>query len=219
MLHGSHMGPPPVMPWGGSPIAEEPLTWPPPLGGYWTPPPSSGYWPPLPPAGHPGQSSSTPHPLSGYGYWPLPPWAPPNGGQVLSWGMPPWMTQTPQPQRHSSSPQTVSHSCLLSIVPFTIWTNVECLTYSSISIFKCPSSSVGHEFMDGALNMGGPVRVRVVATTLWRRDRVVLHMWCICVVKWHLCIVVNTMDYCCDICIVSWSGYGVKWARIGSSHP
>jgi hypothetical protein len=30
-----------------------------------------------------------------------------------------------------------------------------CLAYSSISIFKHPSSSIGHEFIEGALNMGG----------------------------------------------------------------
>jgi hypothetical protein len=30
MLQGSQMGPTPVMPWGGSPIAGQTLTWPPP---------------------------------------------------------------------------------------------------------------------------------------------------------------------------------------------
>jgi hypothetical protein len=64
MLQGSHMGPPSVMPWGGSPAAGQPPTWPPapPPGGYWPPPPSSGYWPPPPLANHLGQSSSTPPP-------------------------------------------------------------------------------------------------------------------------------------------------------------
>jgi hypothetical protein len=44
---------------------------------------------------------------------------------------------------------------ILSIVTFVIQANVECLTYSSIYVFKHPSSSVGHEFIDGVLNMGG----------------------------------------------------------------
>jgi hypothetical protein len=44
---------------------------------------------------------------------------------------------------------------ILSIVTFVIQANVECLTYSSIYVFKRPSSSVGHEFIDGVLNMGG----------------------------------------------------------------
>jgi hypothetical protein len=121
MLQGSHMGPPPVMPWEGSPVAGQHPTWPlPSSDGYWPPPPSSGYCPPLPPASHPGQSSNTPPPPFSYRYWSSPPWAPPAGGQVPPWGMPPWTTSMPQPQRHSSSPQTVSHSCLLSIVPFII---------------------------------------------------------------------------------------------------
>jgi hypothetical protein len=146
MLQGSHMGPPPIMPWAGSPTAEQPPTWPPPSppGGYWPLQPSNGYWPPSPLAGHPGQSSSTPLPPSGYIFWPPSPW-----------GMPPWMTPTPQPQRHSSSPPTVSHSCLHSIVPFIIRANVKCLAYSSISVFNHPSSSAGREFVVGAVNMGG----------------------------------------------------------------
>jgi hypothetical protein len=60
-----------------------------------------------------------------------------------------------QLQRHSSSPPTVSHSCLLSIVPFIIRANVERLAYSSISVSKRHSSSTRREFIDGALNMGG----------------------------------------------------------------
>jgi hypothetical protein len=138
------MAPPPMMPWRGSLAVGQPPTWPLPSSGYWLPPPSSGYRPPPPPAGHPGQSSSTPPPPSGYEYWPPSPW-----------GMPPWMTPMPQPQRHSSSLPTISHSCLLSIVPFIIRANVKCLAYSSISVFKRPSSSARHEFIDGALNMGG----------------------------------------------------------------
>jgi hypothetical protein len=60
-----------------------------------------------------------------------------------------------QLQRHSSSSPTVSHSLLLSIVPFIIRANVERLSYSSISIFKRPSSSAGRKFINRALNMGG----------------------------------------------------------------
>jgi hypothetical protein len=44
---------------------------------------------------------------------------------------------------------------ILSIVTFIIQANVECLAYSSIYVFKCPSSSAGREFVDGVLNMGG----------------------------------------------------------------
>jgi hypothetical protein len=44
---------------------------------------------------------------------------------------------------------------ILSIVPFVICANVECLAYSSIYVFKCHSLSTGHEFVDGVLNMGG----------------------------------------------------------------
>jgi hypothetical protein len=79
----------------------------------------------------------------------------PVGGQAPAWGMPPWTTLTPQSQRPSSLPSTVSHSCLLSIVPFVIWGNVECLTYLSIYVFKHPSLSVRCDFIDGVLNMGG----------------------------------------------------------------
>jgi hypothetical protein len=60
-----------------------------------------------------------------------------------------------QPQQPSSSPPMISHLCLLSIVPFVIRANVEHLTYSSIYVFKRPSSSAGHDFIDGVLNMGG----------------------------------------------------------------
>jgi hypothetical protein len=69
-------------------------------------------------------------------------------------GMPPWMTPTPQPQR-PSSPPTVSHLCLLSIVPFVIRANIERLAYSSIYVFKRPSSSAGRDFVDRFLNLGG----------------------------------------------------------------
>jgi hypothetical protein len=137
----------PVMPWGGSLTVGPPPTWP--------PPPSGGYWQPSPLAGHPGQSSSTPSPPSNQGYWPLPPWASPTGEQSPPWGMPPWMTPTSQPQRPSSSPPMVSRLCLLSIVPFVIRANIECLAYSSIYVFKRPSSSARCEFVNGVLNMGG----------------------------------------------------------------
>jgi hypothetical protein len=61
----------------------------------------------------------------------------------------------PQPQRSSSSSPTVSHLCLISIILFVIRANAERLTYSSIYVFKRPSSSVGRDFVDGILNMGG----------------------------------------------------------------
>jgi hypothetical protein len=157
MLYGSHMGPTPVIPWGGSPAAGQPPTWLPPLApmGYWPPPPAAGCWLPPPPAGHSGQSSSTPPPPSGQGYWPPPLWAPLARREAPLWGMPPWMTPTPQPQWPSSSPPTVSHLCLLSIVPFVIWANVECLAYLSIYAFKRSSSLAGDDFTDRVLNMGG----------------------------------------------------------------
>jgi hypothetical protein len=44
---------------------------------------------------------------------------------------------------------------LLSIAPFVTRANVERLDYSSIYVFKHPSSSVGRDFADGILNMGG----------------------------------------------------------------
>jgi hypothetical protein len=83
MLQGSHMGPTPVMSWGGSPIVGQPPTWPPPSppAGYWLSPPSGGYWPPPPLGGHLGESSSTPPPPSGQGYWPSPPCSPLAGGK------------------------------------------------------------------------------------------------------------------------------------------
>jgi hypothetical protein len=148
MLQGSHMSPPPVMPWGGSPAAGQPPTWSSPV-------PPGGYWPPPPPAGHLGQSSSTAPLPSGYGYWPPPSWAPLAGRHAPPWGMSPRTTLTSQPHQHSSSPPMVSHSCLLSIIPFIIRANAKRLAYTSISVFKRPSSTVGHEFVDGALNMGG----------------------------------------------------------------
>jgi hypothetical protein len=90
MLQGSHMGPKPVMPWVGSPIAGQPLTWLPPL------PPPAYSSPPSPLVGHPGQSSSTPPPPLGHGYRPSP-WAPPTRGQASLWGMPLWTTPMLQP--------------------------------------------------------------------------------------------------------------------------
>jgi hypothetical protein len=44
---------------------------------------------------------------------------------------------------------------IISIVPFVIRVNVECLTYSFIYVFKLPSSSARHKFINGVLNMGG----------------------------------------------------------------
>jgi hypothetical protein len=122
MFQGSHTGPTPVIPWGGCPAARQPQTWPPPLPtvGYWPPPPLGGYWPPPPLAGHLLQSSSAPPPPFGQEYCPPQPWAPPARGQAPPWGMPPWMTPMLQLQRPSSSPPTVSHLCLHSIVPFVI---------------------------------------------------------------------------------------------------
>jgi hypothetical protein len=168
-----------VMSWGGSPTTRQPLTSPPPPpGGYWLPQPSYGYWPPPPSAGHPDQSFSTPPPPFGRGYWPPLLWAPPARGQALPWGMPLWMTPMPQPHRPSSSLPMVSHSCLLSIVLFVIRANVKRLAYSSIYVFKRPSSSVGHDFIDGVLNVGGSSEGGVVApaTTRQRRDQVVLYV-------------------------------------------
>jgi hypothetical protein len=182
ILQGSHIGPPPVMPWGGSPVAEQPLTWPPPPpSGYRPPPPSGGYWPPPPPTGHRGHSSSTHTPSSGYEYWPPPPW-----------GMPPWTTPTPQPQRPSSSPPMVGHSCLLSIVPFVIRANVERLAYSSIYVFKHPSSSAKHDFIDWVLNMGGSSEGESGGTDMMRRscDQVVLYVMYLC----HKMMIM----YCCE---------------------
>jgi hypothetical protein len=62
---------------------------------------------------------------------------------------------TPTPQRPSSSPPTVIHLCLLSIVWFVIRANIERLAYSSIYVFKRLSSSAGCHFAGGVLNMGG----------------------------------------------------------------
>jgi hypothetical protein len=130
MLKGSHMGPTHVVSWGGSPATGQTSMWPPPL-------PPARYWPPPPLASHTGQSSNTPPPPSGHRYWP-PPWAPIAGGQAPPWGMPLWMTPTlqPQPQRPSSSPPTVRHLCLLSIVTFVIQANIERLTNSFIYVFN-----------------------------------------------------------------------------------
>jgi hypothetical protein len=54
-----------------------------------------------------------------------------------------------------TSPPMVSHLCIHSIVSFIIRANVERLSYSSIYAFKRPSSSTGHNFVDGVINMGG----------------------------------------------------------------
>jgi hypothetical protein len=134
------------MSWGRSPIVGQPLMWMPSL-------PPTGYWLPPPPADHPGQSSSTPLPPLGQGYWPLS-WAPPDGGQAPPWGTPLWTTLTPHPHQPSSSPLTERHLCLLSIVTFIMQANVERLSYSSIIVFKRPSSA-RCDFTDAVLNMGG----------------------------------------------------------------
>jgi hypothetical protein len=54
-----------------------------------------------------------------------------------------------------SSPPTVTHLSLLSIVLFVIRANVERLAYSSIYVFKHPSSSVRRNFINRVLYMGG----------------------------------------------------------------
>jgi hypothetical protein len=157
-LQGSHTGPTPVMLWRGSPAVGQPLTLSPPPSpaGYWPSPPPAGYWTTPPPIDHPGQNFNTPSPPSGQGYWSSPPWAPPAGGQAPPWGMPLWTTLTPQ--RSSSSPLTVIHLCLLSIVPFVIRVNAKHLAYSSIYVFNRTSSSARRDFTDGVLNMGGSAR-------------------------------------------------------------
>jgi hypothetical protein len=196
MLQGSHTGPTLVISWGGSP------TWSPlpPPARYLLPPPQldtccycleptiQARLPALPP------------PPSGQGYWPPPPWAPPVGGQAMLWGMPPWMTPMPQPQRPSSLPLTVSHLCLLSIVQFIIWANVERLVYSSIYVFK-RHSSAGPDFINRVLNMGGSSEGKGSGTG---NDAPSWSSCAICdvfVVKRWLCIVVKTMNCRCDICL------------------
>jgi hypothetical protein len=69
--------------------------------------------------------------------------------------MPPWTTPMPQPQQPFSLPSTISHLLILSIVLFIIQANIEHLAYSSIYIFKRPSSLVERDFVDEVLNMGG----------------------------------------------------------------
>jgi hypothetical protein len=104
--------------------------------------------------------------------------------------MPPWITPTLQPQWPSSSPLTVSHLCILLIIPFVIRANVERLAYLSIYAFKRSSSSVGRGFANTVLNMGGFGEGYGGDTgndaTPWSS----CGMWCICVVKRWLCIVV-----------------------------
>jgi hypothetical protein len=47
-------------------------------------------------------------------------------------------------------------------------------TYSFIYVFKHPSSSIGRDFINGVLNMGGSGDGEAVAlATMRRRDRVV----------------------------------------------
>jgi hypothetical protein len=97
MLHGSHMGPAPVMSWRGSPTAEQP-----PMQV------DTGRQRLQVDTGHHCLQSAiqarVPALLPGHEYWPPPLWAPPARGQAPSWGMPPWTTPTTQPQQPSSSP-------------------------------------------------------------------------------------------------------------------
>jgi hypothetical protein len=124
--------------------------------------------------------------------------------------MPPWTTPMPQPQRPSSSPPMVSHLCLLSIVPFVIRENDECLTYSSIYVFKRPSSSVGRDFIDRVLNMGESGECEGGGTgydaALWSS--------CMSVLVWRLCgflfeeYVLLCEDYGLSlICLIVWYMY------------
>jgi hypothetical protein len=101
--------------------------------------------------------------------------------------MPLWTTSTPQPQRPYSSPPTVSHFCLLSIVPFIIWANVKWLAYSSIYVFKHHSSSVRCDFIDGVLNIGGSSEGDGGGTDNDALPWSNCVMWCICVIKF-ICI-------------------------------
>jgi hypothetical protein len=84
---------------------------------------------------------------------------------------------------------TLLHLCLLLIVPFVIRTNVERPAYSSIYVFKRPSSSVKCGFVNGVLNIGGSGEGEGGGTdndvAPWSSC-----MWCICVIKRRLCIVV-----------------------------
>jgi hypothetical protein len=81
------------------------------------------------------------------------------------------------------------HLCLLLIVPFVIWANIERLAYSSIYVLKRHSSSVKHDFVDGVLNIGGSGEGEDGGTdndvTPWSSC-----MWCICIIKRWLCIIV-----------------------------
>jgi hypothetical protein len=95
---------------------------------------------------------------------------------------------------------TVSHLCLLLIVLFVIQANVERLAYSSIYIFKLPSSSVRHNFIDWVLNMGGSGEGDGSGTSNDAVSWSSYAMWYICVIKRWLCMYYceDYMD-CCDI--------------------
>ena len=88
LLQGSETGQAPVVPLGGPPGAGQPSTWPPPATG-------PGFWPPMPWGPPPGgQGYMAPLPQGGPRYWPSPmSWPTAPGGQVMPWGMPPWVTQ------------------------------------------------------------------------------------------------------------------------------
>jgi hypothetical protein len=118
-------------------------------------------------------------------------WAPPAGGQALTRGMPPWRTPVPQSQWPSYSSPTVSHLCLLSIVPFVIRANVKWLAYSFIYVFKCPSLLTRHDFADTVLNMGGSDEGDSGGIGNDAAPWSSCAMCCICVIKWW-----RTM-YCC----------------------
>jgi hypothetical protein len=89
---------------------------------------------------------------------------------------------------------TLSHLCLILIVPFVIRANIERLAYSSIYVFNRPSSSVGRDFVDSVLNMGGSGEGDGGGTGNDAAPWSSCAMWYICVVKqWLLCIFVKTI--------------------------
>jgi hypothetical protein len=138
-------------------------------------------------------SFTAPPPPSGHEYWLSPTWAAPTEGQAPPMGIPPWTTPTPQPQRPPSSPLMISHSCLLSIVPFVIRANVERLAYSSIYVFKRPSLSAGHDFIDGVLNKRRFGKGKGGGT-----DNDAALLWSVVLYVMYLCRKMTIM-YCCEV--------------------
>jgi hypothetical protein len=125
--------------------------------------------------------------------------------------MSPWMTPTLQSQRPFSLPPTVSHLCLFSTVPFVIWANIKRLAYSSIYVFKRPSSSVGRDFVDRVLNMGefGEGGGTSYDTALWSScmsysGPCVKTMW---IFVWRLCIIMGRLQTFIDLYLVMWYMY------------